>query len=499
MKAVILPTGNESSLNPLTSWFPEYLIPIVNKPIVEHAIELLVRHDIKDIILVLKHMPYETENYFGKGERWGARISYSLEREYKGISNTIQYISSRFGDEFLFFPSNVITNINITDLINSHSELGNDLTISASSIGNGHSLSTMGQGKKLGAFSPFIMNTKAMLNLLQHEGCNNLEQILGVLKLNNFKTNLFKSNYAISRVDSIEDFFEVNKLILRGNIKGIILPGRQINDGIWIGKNTRIHVDAKLKSPILIGDNCIIRNGAAISDESIINDNVIIDNNSRIENSIILKGTYAGPQTEIKNSIARKNNLFSIHRNINTFINDEFILGDVEKKSISDKSARIFNILIAFIILIILSPVLICLLLYNLLSPSKKLLTSENCFGNYEVVDLEGKCSPKNFRLYLFRSSKLIIKKLPGLFNVIKGNLNLVGHSPLYSEEINSYIEEWWVLRSLSPVGLFSLAELESNDETTDEEKLAIDNYYAVTRTFWSDMKIIRKSFFKLT
>lgn len=50
MKAVILPTAETADLEPLTSWLPEFLLPVVNKPIVERLIELLARHDVKAIL-----------------------------------------------------------------------------------------------------------------------------------------------------------------------------------------------------------------------------------------------------------------------------------------------------------------------------------------------------------------------------------------------------------------------------------------------------------------
>lgn len=70
MKAVILPTAGTSELAPLTSWLPEFLLPVANKPIVEHLIELVVRHDFKGILLVMKLMAYETEEYFGDDSGW---------------------------------------------------------------------------------------------------------------------------------------------------------------------------------------------------------------------------------------------------------------------------------------------------------------------------------------------------------------------------------------------------------------------------------------------
>ena len=74
MKAVILPTLETESFKPLTNWTPEYLLKITNKTIIEHQIEYLVRYGIREIFLVIKHMPFETESFLGDGKRWGCNI-----------------------------------------------------------------------------------------------------------------------------------------------------------------------------------------------------------------------------------------------------------------------------------------------------------------------------------------------------------------------------------------------------------------------------------------
>ncbi|MEI6155109.1 MAG: sugar phosphate nucleotidyltransferase, partial [Deltaproteobacteria bacterium] len=106
MKAIILPTTNTGNLSPLTSWTPEFLLPVVNKPIVEHLVELLARHHIEEILLIIKHMPYETEKYFGDGSRWGVRLSYSLLRNYRGITDALSRIeASKLEGPFLSLPA----------------------------------------------------------------------------------------------------------------------------------------------------------------------------------------------------------------------------------------------------------------------------------------------------------------------------------------------------------------------------------------------------------
>ncbi len=91
MKSIIFPTEKFENLRSLTTHIPEYLLPIVNKPIVEHIVELLVRNGIKDIILAVRHMSVEVEKYFRNGERWGAHITYFREQEYCGIEATLDH------------------------------------------------------------------------------------------------------------------------------------------------------------------------------------------------------------------------------------------------------------------------------------------------------------------------------------------------------------------------------------------------------------------------
>ena len=67
MKAVILPTKYPRLLTPLCNWTSDYLIPVVNKPLAEHLVELLLGNNIRDIIFLMNHLPHETESYFGMG------------------------------------------------------------------------------------------------------------------------------------------------------------------------------------------------------------------------------------------------------------------------------------------------------------------------------------------------------------------------------------------------------------------------------------------------
>ncbi|MBN1850867.1 MAG: sugar transferase [Deltaproteobacteria bacterium] len=492
MKAVILPTGDPDRLKPLDEWMPEFLLPIVNKPLVEHLIELLIRHSVKDIILVLKHLPYETEQYFGKGERWGCSISYSLAKGYRGILNALARIQSRLGESFLCLPGNVVTNVNLTDLIRAHEKVKGDVTM-ALRTENKWKTEPIDPPLKP-TFHPFIMTTRALSNLLASSLAQNLEQMIASLAMRGLNIYGHYSLFEHRAIDSLADYLEINRSVLKGGCRGMIIPGNQLMEGVWVGRQSRIDPQARISPPLLIGDYCQIHDGAVVGKEAVIGNNVILSQCVSMQGSVILDNTYIGAHTEIRDSIVRKNILIDIPRSLNLYVGDDFILGDLEKDAMAKKGLRIFNSILALFFLLLFSPIILPLFLFHLMFPSKKIFSSDVRYGEYVIVDHHGAKKPKSFHLYSFKSKHGFIHKLPSLMNVIKGDMALVGNSPLTQLEAFSLREQWETVRFNAPAGIFHLWEIDGTAAPTWEEKLVTENYYASTRSFKGDLRILLKS-----
>jgi NDP-sugar pyrophosphorylase family protein len=102
---------------------------------------------------------------------------------------------------------------------------------------------------------------------------------------------------------------------LEGRIDGLIIKGKEISKNVWIGAHSEVHPKAKLKAPVVIGDHYVIHKYAVIEKGCVIGDNSIIEEGASVSRSVILKGTYAGANTQITDSVANKNQLFHIPRN----------------------------------------------------------------------------------------------------------------------------------------------------------------------------------------
>lgn len=120
MKTFILSAGLGTRLRPITNKIPKVLVKIGNKPVLEHLILLCKKQGIKDIIINLHHFPEKIKKYFGHGQKLGVNIIYSYEPKIMGGAGALKKVEKYLDKSFMVMNGDVITNLNLTRLINFH-------------------------------------------------------------------------------------------------------------------------------------------------------------------------------------------------------------------------------------------------------------------------------------------------------------------------------------------------------------------------------------------
>ena len=82
--------GQGTRLRPLTSNLPKPMLPVVNRPMMEHIVKLLTRSGFEEMIVTLQFLPTLISNYFGDGSDWGAAMQYSTEFIPLGTAGSVK-------------------------------------------------------------------------------------------------------------------------------------------------------------------------------------------------------------------------------------------------------------------------------------------------------------------------------------------------------------------------------------------------------------------------
>jgi mannose-1-phosphate guanylyltransferase len=120
MKAMILAAGLGTRLRPITYGMPKPMVPVLNRPVMEHIVRLLARHGFGEAIANLHWFPETIEARFGDGSAFGLDLSYSREEQLLGTSGGVRNAAGFLGDSFLVISGDALTDLDLATMREFH-------------------------------------------------------------------------------------------------------------------------------------------------------------------------------------------------------------------------------------------------------------------------------------------------------------------------------------------------------------------------------------------
>jgi NDP-sugar pyrophosphorylase family protein len=133
MKAIILAGGKGTRLAPYTKILPKPLMPIGDMPILEVLLLQMKRAGVTDVILTVGHLAELLRAFFQNGDRLGLRIEYSMEDQPLGTAGPLSLVADRLEDTFLVANGDVLTTLDLRQLVQAHRASGAIATIASHS------------------------------------------------------------------------------------------------------------------------------------------------------------------------------------------------------------------------------------------------------------------------------------------------------------------------------------------------------------------------------
>lgn len=320
MKAMILAAGVGSRLDPLTRNLPKPMVPIVNKPVMEHIVELLARNGFSKIMVNLHYLGDQIENYFGDGSRWGVKIHYSKEDRLWGDAGSVKRCEQFFDSTFIVIGGDDLADMDLRRLVKQHREHKALCTIALSLVDDPteYGIVLINERGKITRFlekpkGEIIFSNTANTGVYVFEpeifdlipkgtfyGFGNDVFPLLLEQKRRFYGCLTSSYWR--DVGNLKQYQETHSDALQGRVN-VKFPLPEVKKYVWMGSNVAIDPTAEIGYPVVIGNNCRIEKNAKVLANSVLGDNCVVEEDAVVEESILWSGARVMKHTMLERCV----------------------------------------------------------------------------------------------------------------------------------------------------------------------------------------------------
>ncbi|WP_374440446.1 NDP-sugar synthase [Stella sp.] len=128
LEALVMAGGRGSRLDPLTAFLPKPLVPVADRPVLEHAIRMMAGHGVRQVAVSLGYLAPLVQAYFGDGERLGVRIRYLVEHRPLGTAGAIGLFGDWRGALFVM-NADILCDLDVRAMLARHRDRGAAATV----------------------------------------------------------------------------------------------------------------------------------------------------------------------------------------------------------------------------------------------------------------------------------------------------------------------------------------------------------------------------------
>jgi len=132
--AFILAGGKGTRLRPITNEIPKPMVPLHDKPILQHALDLFKKYGITEIVISLGYKGEKIKEYFGNGTRFGVNITYVEETEPLGTAGPLNIARQYLTDTFVMCNADELKNVDLNEMYLFHKENGAMATLALTTV-----------------------------------------------------------------------------------------------------------------------------------------------------------------------------------------------------------------------------------------------------------------------------------------------------------------------------------------------------------------------------
>lgn len=485
MIGVIVFPGPDEAAYGLAEQMPLSLLPLGDRPVIQHMIEFLAHQGVRQFELILEHSPEQVEQYLGDGTRWGCRFRYHLVSQPGRGYRLLSVIAGLEKEAWLLAHADQLPYIPLADYFNEtqpvaffDGEAGGWTGTAIFPAGRIDDAVMQGSRAGLDAHVAALIAGKA-------------GRVVQVPKSISVKTPAA--------------LLQTQRDLLDRTFADLMIGGNENERGVWISRNVVIHPSAHITPPVYLGPNCRLGKGAQIGPYAVISGNCIVDAHTTVEDSLITSGSYVGEHLELRDSIVSRNLLVNARLETGVSIQESFLLGNLADSPHRSWLGAAAEALAAIFLIVLLSPLILLLALYAAIARRVEFAVAEivqtpasgnsQSWTTYRLPFVSAApwsaCAPGGWK-------SLFTRFLPGLFAVARGKISLVGLPPRTREEVNGLPKDWQSLYLNGKAGLITEATVLEQEHGMAPDAYLTEACYCATRNWKHDLGLFARYVFSL-
>jgi mannose-1-phosphate guanylyltransferase/phosphomannomutase len=317
--------GEGTRLRPMTANQPKPLLPVANRPIMEHVLGLLRRHGFSDTVVTVQFLAALVRNYFGDGEDFGMNLQYATEEMPLGTAGSVKNAEDALRDEpFLVISGDALTDIDLTAMVRFHKEQGALVTVGLTRVPDPLEFGiviadedgriqrflekpTWGQ-----VFSDtvntgiYVMEPEVLAEVPPGESVDWSGDVFPALLKRGAPLFGYISDGYWEDVGTHESYLKAQADVLAGRVEADI-DGFEVSPGVWVAEGAEVDPEAVLTGPLCIGAYAKIEAGANLREYTVVGSNVVVKEGAFLHRAVVHNNVYVGQGATLRGCVVGKN------------------------------------------------------------------------------------------------------------------------------------------------------------------------------------------------
>lgn len=300
---MVLAAGLGTRLRPLTYEITKPMVPVLDRPVMEHILDLLARHSIDEVIANLHYFPDSIREYFGD------RVCYRYEEELLGTAGGVRACGEFFGDEaFLVISGDALTDIDLTAFAARHRQSGGVATLAVKQVPDTREYGVVLHDRdgRVTGFQEKPAPEEALSNLgncgiymfepaifdyfPRRAFVDWAQDVFPVLLEHDVPFHVHEVREYWNDVGSLGELRQGTFDALRGELR-LDVSGEEVSPGIIVGDGSAVPDDAGLSGPVWIGRDVRLGAGVRLMGPVAVGDGARVGDGAQLRESIVFPGT----------------------------------------------------------------------------------------------------------------------------------------------------------------------------------------------------------------